>query len=645
MQEHRAKVELAQPLVTVGERGEADRDVRVRKLRRARRRVLADKGDREEAARARHGARELHLRDLRRREQAVVDAAHLAHRVRQQVAQPVGAEVEHLNVPIGERRLEGLVGEAVLERVERGRVGDVDEALPAQPREQQRREDGAHRVLVKVEREERGVGLAQEHVCLDAAADHLAQPLEVRRLRGGVRGEVVGRRGGGGGGDAADAAAGRATAARGGEDDVDEIRGELPPRRRKVERVLVAERPVELRSERVEDDVDLVDDGDGAAPDGEDLARARRLGEERRAVDGRAALGRAPPPPPNDARRAAPPRRRPRPPNIPVKRRAATERRRLTGARPVSARWRSSSSLSVNALTAAGVVTITACSSTAVRLLRSSASLASERRSKANERTGLRSAGTLKAARRTESEKASSAVGTIWTTSCEPSARRRARSGEITVVLPSPMMSWWQIERPFRAQRTSLPTSPTCVGRRTIPALYSKTRRRGSRLRVAAAAAASSAAIAAASSSSVSESERDGTSSPAAAAAGDSAGDDVRDIGVTACEMTSKRERRRRAGDEPSSLARCDVSSRTLGCASGASPSARTVCAGRTCARRHESIVASWSESPPRAHRGAGCRSPSPRGRASTCAAGGGDGGAAANGASSRRASLSVRAT
>ena len=38
---------------------------------------------------------------------------------------------------------------------------------------------------------------------------------------------------------------------------VEEVRAELPARRREVERVAVAERPVELRLERVEHEVDL----------------------------------------------------------------------------------------------------------------------------------------------------------------------------------------------------------------------------------------------------------------------------------------------------------------------------------------------------------------------------------------------------
>ena len=42
--------------------------------------------------------------------------------------------------------------------------------------------------------------------------------------------------------------------------------GQLPSAWRKVECMLIAERPVELGAQRVEDDVDLVDDGDGAPP-------------------------------------------------------------------------------------------------------------------------------------------------------------------------------------------------------------------------------------------------------------------------------------------------------------------------------------------------------------------------------------------
>ena len=53
---------------------------------------------------------------------------------------------------------------------------------------------------------------------------------------------------------------------RGMQDRVQHVPRHLPADWRKVERVTVAERPVELRLERMEDNVDLVDDGDRSLP-------------------------------------------------------------------------------------------------------------------------------------------------------------------------------------------------------------------------------------------------------------------------------------------------------------------------------------------------------------------------------------------
>ena len=76
----------------------------------------------------------------------------------------------------------------------------------------------------------------------------------------------------------------------------------------------------------------------------------------------------------------------------------------------------------------------------------------------------MRSAPEPKTARSTPRLKARRGAGTICMRSCAPSARSSARSGEITVVLPSPMSIWWQSERPARAPGTSLRSSCTCVG-------------------------------------------------------------------------------------------------------------------------------------------------------------------------------------
>ena len=93
----------------------------------------------------------------------------------------------------------------------------------------------------------------------------------------------------------------------------------------------------------------------------------------------------------------------------------------------------------MKALTAAGVETITAPSSTARLAAISKSSVTSVRRSKVKVRTGLRSGPTRNTERITCSVKRSSGAGTTCMRSCEPSARTSARSGEMTVVLPSPM--------------------------------------------------------------------------------------------------------------------------------------------------------------------------------------------------------------
>ena len=299
MGHHGAEVGLAHPLVAVGERRQADGDVRVRKLGGERWRVLADEGHREEAPRARHGARgRLHLCNLRRREEPEGDAAHLAQDVRQQVAQPVGAQVEQLGVPVRERRLHRLVRGAVLERLECLRVGDLDEALPPQPREEERGEEGAELLVVEGRRDEHEVRLALQEVLACPKRHRLLQLAEVRGL-GGARapevgvaadavvcatgavvggGQLVAQRGGGGGG-------GGRRRGRRCEDGVEEVGGHLPARRGEVEGVPIAERPVELRAQRVEHHVDLVDDSDGATPQLEELGGVARLREQLLPVD------------------------------------------------------------------------------------------------------------------------------------------------------------------------------------------------------------------------------------------------------------------------------------------------------------------------------------------------------------------------
>ncbi len=73
-----------------------------------------------------------------------------------------------------------------------------------------------------------------------------------------------------------------------------------------------------------------------------------------------------------------------------------------------------------------------------------------------------------------------SALGTHCTTRDLPSASRSERSGPTTVVLPAPMIIWWQTERPSRTASMNLPMSATCDSRRIMVEVNSVTRKRGS---------------------------------------------------------------------------------------------------------------------------------------------------------------------
>mmetsp|Transcript_2086 Transcript_2086/g.6840 ORF Transcript_2086/g.6840 Transcript_2086/m.6840 type:complete len:298 (+) Transcript_2086:2735-3628(+) len=146
---------------------------------------------------------------------------------------------------------------------------------------------------------------------------------------------------------------------------------------------------------------------------------------------------------------------------------------RFFGYCPVSSRCSSSSSLSKKAFTAAGVDSSTARSVTAARTLSSSSIVTEARRSKRNVHTGLCSGGAEKAERSVACEKRSSGVGTICVTSIEPSPMRRASIGAMTVVLPCPMMSWWQSERPAACASRNLRSSETCASRRSMPCVNS----------------------------------------------------------------------------------------------------------------------------------------------------------------------------
>ena len=83
----------------------------------------------------------------------------------------------------------------------------------------------------------------------------------------------VGRRVGGGGGGG------------GGEEGGEHVYRQRPPRRRKVEVEPIAQRPIELRAQRVENQIHLVDDGERRAPHAEERHSPRSLRVERPLVD------------------------------------------------------------------------------------------------------------------------------------------------------------------------------------------------------------------------------------------------------------------------------------------------------------------------------------------------------------------------
>ena len=96
--EKRLEVAPAQALVPVRADGEPDDDVRVRELVRAARDVLAHERHRQQTPRARHAraAAALEQRDVRGLEQAVAHAVDLREHVREQRADPVASQVDHL---------------------------------------------------------------------------------------------------------------------------------------------------------------------------------------------------------------------------------------------------------------------------------------------------------------------------------------------------------------------------------------------------------------------------------------------------------------------------------------------------------------------------------------------------------------------
>ena len=239
--EHLLEVGLAHPLVPVREHGEADHDVGVRKLGGGRRHVLAEERDGEKLARGRHV-----LPRLLGREEAVVDAVDLREHVRQEGVEPRVREVEHLHVLVGEA-LEQRLGRrdvrlgAVHQVREHLLVLHVAHPLAAEPEHHPAAERRLQLLIVERAGEQDQVRRPLQHLSLEPLRHRRLQLCEHAHCR---RVSVPAVR---------HASAHRVQAS------VEEVEGHRPPRRPKVERLSLAQRPVELRLQRVQDQIDLVE--------------------------------------------------------------------------------------------------------------------------------------------------------------------------------------------------------------------------------------------------------------------------------------------------------------------------------------------------------------------------------------------------
>ena len=282
---HRHEVGLAQALVAEGEDRQRDDHVGVRELRRARRRVLAHERHREQLARRRVGAQLLLLR-----EHAEGDAVDLGQHKRQDVREQLVREVEHLEQRrLGAQRAQlgsrdDLVGRQprrrrpVLEVPEHLGVGESLEAELQQQQQQPVGQQPLEARVVEVGIEQHEVRHTLQRAALDAllerGADALQQPLRLHRARHLHHADALRRE----------------------EERIEGVEGQLPPQPRRelvggeVERQLLAQRPVELALERVQQQIDLVHDEAAAVEDLEHVAAALRLlvvGGERLEVLGR----------------------------------------------------------------------------------------------------------------------------------------------------------------------------------------------------------------------------------------------------------------------------------------------------------------------------------------------------------------------
>eukprot|EP00962_Isochrysis_galbana_P053585 scaffold25045_cov90-Isochrysis_galbana.AAC.1 len=99
--------------------------------------------------------------------------------MREQEGQPVGAEVEHLDLPVGESRLDrGVLDAALVEAAERRLVSHVVQAVAAQPDEQPVGHDGLESRVVPLFGQQGEVWHGLHHVGRDA---RIARGAELRQ--------------------------------------------------------------------------------------------------------------------------------------------------------------------------------------------------------------------------------------------------------------------------------------------------------------------------------------------------------------------------------------------------------------------------------------------------------------------------------
>ena len=266
------QVGLSHALVAIRQDRETDQHVGMRKLGRATRHILADERYRHHEAavwRAR-----IDERHVGRAQDAVRDAVDLCEYVWQQRARPVGGEVEQLARLGKEAALDRLaqclerrraVGRQVAhERLVVDRHGT--DKVAVQPQQRPLRQERLEVRVVEGLVQQHQVRVALQRMALVAALEH-ARQLGHHLVRGRQAGEAF-RLGERRRVPALERLAHGAALQI--EDRVQQVDRQLPPVAREIDRYLVADRKVELATQRMQQHVDLVHDQHARAPQVED---------------------------------------------------------------------------------------------------------------------------------------------------------------------------------------------------------------------------------------------------------------------------------------------------------------------------------------------------------------------------------------